>query len=243
VDRERHRLVGSFHNCDDTFVHTIRYPRRLRRFDAIVLMSRTQERFFLEAGVKPERIHVVRHGVDTDYFRPPAEIRKNGFTVLAAGGYRRNFPLLREVCARLKEDAGVRFEIVAPVAFRGLFEDLPNVRFRTGLADADYLDAYQSCSCLLQTVENATANNVILEAMACGKPVVAERIGGIPEYVDDTCAILTGPGEADELAAALLELRASPAKLDALGAGARKMAETLDWRNVAGQMRAIYETL
>jgi len=92
-------------------------------------------------------------------------------------------------------------------------------------------------------VENATANNVILEGMACGLPVVAESIGGIPEYVDDTCAILTAPGDADGLAAALVSLRDSPDKRDAMAVAARNAAERLDWRNVAEQMRAIYETL
>jgi glycosyltransferase involved in cell wall biosynthesis len=205
-------------------------------------MSRTQEAFFLEAGVEPGRIHVVRHGVDTGYFcltSPTSPI----FTVLAAGGYRRNFPLLREVCLRLKDEAGIRFEIVAPESWRGVFEGLANVRFRSGLGDAEFLKAYQTCSCLLQTVENSTANNVILEAMACGQPVVAERIGGIPEYVDETCAILTPPADVEALAGALLELRASPARRDALAAGARKRAEMLDWKNVAEQMRGIYERL
>jgi glycosyltransferase involved in cell wall biosynthesis len=96
---------------------------------------------------------------------------------------------------------------------------------------------------LLQTVENATANNVILEAMACGQPVVAESVGGIPEYVDASCAILTAAGDADGLARALLELQGSPARRDALAAGARKRAEMLDWKNVAGKMREIYEGL
>jgi len=242
LDPKRHRLVGSFHNCDDTFVHTIRFPRRLRRFNAIILMSETQRRFFLDAGVWPERIHVVPHGVDTSYYKPGV-VGREAFTVLAAGGYRRNFPLLREVCVRLKEEAGVRFEIVGPPAFRPLFEDLSNARFRSALKDAEYIEALQNCSCLLQTVENSTANNVILEAMACGQPIVAERIGGIPEYVGSDCAILTGPGDADGLAAALLELRASPAKRDLLAAGARKRAESLDWENVAAQMRKIYERL
>jgi glycosyltransferase involved in cell wall biosynthesis len=245
LDRRRHRLVGSFHNCDDTFVHTIRFPRRLRAFDAIILMSRTQQPFFLKAGVAPARIHVVPHGVDTEYFRPIGPIGPMGpiFTVLAAGGYRRNFPLLREVCLRLKGEPGIRFEIVAPPAFRPLFGDLPNTRFRSGLEDAQFLGACQTASCLLQTVENSTANNVILEAMACGQPIVAETVGGIPEYVDPTCAILTGPGDADALAAAILELRASPARRDALAAGARKRAEMLDWKNIAAQMREIYERL
>jgi glycosyltransferase involved in cell wall biosynthesis len=243
LNRRRHRLVGTFHNCDDTFVYTIRFPRRLRGFDAIILMSRTQEGFFLEAGVKPERIHVVRHGVDTGYFRRGMGDTGGEFTVLAAGGYRRNFRLLREVCLRLKEEKGIRFEVLAPEAWRGLFEDLPNTRFRGELKDAEFLKAYQSCSCLLQTVENATANNVILEAMACGQPVVAERMGGIPEYVDESCAMLAAPGDAEGLARAILELRASPARREALAAGARKQAEMLDWKNVAGQMREIYEAL
>ena len=251
LDRRRHRLVGSFHNCSDTFVHTIRFPRRLRGFDAIILMSLTQEPFFLEAGVAPERIHVVPHGVDTEHFRPrtpghptgPMEAGTSVFTVLAAGGYRRNFPLLREICLRLQNEGAIRFEIVAPEAWRSLFEGVPNARFRSDLDDAAFLEAYQTCSCLLQTVEDATANNVILEAMACGQPVVAESIGGIPEYVDPTCAILTPPGDAEALAGALLELQASPARRDALADGARKRAEMLDWINVAAQMRKIYERL
>jgi len=250
LDRRRQALVGSFHNCDDTFVHTIRYPRRLRGFEAIVLMNRTQVGFFLEAGVRPERIHVVRHGVDTGWFRPrgagtvvPIGPIGPMFTVLAAGGYRRNFPLLREVCLRLKGEAGIRFDVVGPEAFGHLFEGLGNARFRTGLGDAEFLEAYQTCDCLLQTVENATANNVILEAMACGKPVVAERVGGIPEYVDETCAILTERGDDAGLAGALLELRANPARREAMGLAARKKAETLDWKIVAEQMRAIYVTL
>jgi glycosyltransferase involved in cell wall biosynthesis len=243
LDKGRHRMVGSFHNCDDTFVHTIRFPRRLRGFDAIILMSQTQAPFFLKAGVKPDRIHVVPHGVDTTYFHP-ATVRHDGpFTVLAAGGYRRNFPLLREVCLRLQSEPDIRVEIIAPVAFREMFADLPNTRFRTGLSDAEFLAAYQNCSCLLQTVENATANNVILEAMACAQPIVAERIGGIPEYVDDSCAILTPGGDADALAGALIALRDSPAGRAALADGARRKAETFDWQQVAARMRAIYETL
>jgi len=73
--------------------------------------------------------------------------------------------------------------------------------------------------------------------------LIAENIGGIPEYVDDTCAILTAPGDAGALAAAIRDLHASPARRDVLSAGARRRAESLDWKNVAAQMREIYERL
>jgi len=242
LNRKTHRLVGSFHNCDDTFLHTIRFPNRLLHFDAIILMSRAQEIYFLRAGVPPDRIHIVPHGVDSDYFKPgPAE--RDFFTVLAAGGYRRNFPLLRQVCLSLRDNSGIRFEIIAPESFRPTFADLPNVLFRSGVNDAELLAAYQSASCLIQTVENATANNVILEAMACGQPVVAEQIGGIPEYVDSSCGILTSPGDAGALTEALLTLYNSPSTRATLAAGARERAEILAWPNIADQMRDIYDAL
>jgi glycosyltransferase involved in cell wall biosynthesis len=72
---------------------------------------------------------------------------------------------------------------------------------------------------------------------------VAENVGGIPEYVDDSCGILTTPGDAEALAQALNGLSRNPAKRDRLAAGARKRAEALDWKDVAAKMREIYETL
>ncbi len=65
LNKKRHRFCGTFHNCPDDFKHTLRFPKRLRNFDAVVLMSETQRTFFREAGVPNDRIHVVLHGVDS----------------------------------------------------------------------------------------------------------------------------------------------------------------------------------
>jgi glycosyltransferase involved in cell wall biosynthesis len=45
--------------------------------------------------------------------------------------------------------------------------------------------------------------NVVLEALACGRPVVATRVGGIPEIMSDDCGRLIPPRDADALAQAL----------------------------------------
>ena len=124
-----------------------------------------------------------------------------------------------------------------------MFHEMPHVRFRTAVDDAEFLHAYQSSSCLLQTTENATANNVVLEALACGQPVVAEHSGGIPEYVNDKCSLLTEKGDAAALAAAILKLKKSPARRARLAAGARARALQLDWKNVASEMRGIYASV
>ena len=99
--------------------------------------------------------------------------------------------------------------------FRSLFSDLPNVEFFSGISDAKLLSFYQSSSCLLHVAENATANNAVLEAMACGLPIISERLGGIPEYVTAQSSILVEPGNRDAIAAAvdrLLRLAPAPVR-------------------------------
>ena len=244
LNKKCHKLCGTFHNCSDDFKSTIRFPGRLRNFDAVILMSETQRAFFREAGIADEKIHVVLHGVDTEYFKPvPQPQTSPVFTVVSVGGFRRNFPLMRKVCELLARSRNIRFKIIAPESQRGVFEGLGNVDFYSGLDDAALLAAYQSASCLLHTAENATANNALLEAMACGLPIVAERVGGIPEYVDAECAMLVEPRDAETLAGAVRDLAQSPAACSNMGAEARKRAGTLAWPLVAERMAEIYRSL
>lgn len=240
--RSQHRLVGTFHNCPDTFRETLRYPSRLRRLAAVVLMSEIQRPYFLAAGVDPARIHVVLHGVDTGHFAPGPERLAGEFIVLSVGGYRRNFAAMRQVCEAAAGDARIRFRVVAPPAFRPVFEGLRNVQFLSGISDADLLREYQSSSCLLHVAENATANNALLEALACGRPVVAEMRGGVPEYLTPECARMTPPDDPGALVAAIRALAGDPETAVRLGIAARQRAEELDWRNIADRMRAIYAT-
>ena len=117
LNRKSQKFCGTFHNCPDDFQHTIRFPSRLRNFDAVILMSECQRSFFLEAGVPDEKIHVVLHGVDTEYFIPPLQPAGDSrFTVISVGGFRRNFPLLRKICERLASIKEIRFKIIAPEA-------------------------------------------------------------------------------------------------------------------------------
>jgi glycosyltransferase involved in cell wall biosynthesis len=96
---------------------------------------------------------------------------------------------------------------------------------------------------LLLTIENATANNALLEGMACGLPVISEHIGGIPEYVRPTCAILTDPDDDEALARSVRRLAGSSACRQEMAAAARERACQLDWSKVARTMQKLYETL
>lgn len=242
VNQKTTPICGTFHLCSDTLGQTIRFPNRLQRLAAIILMSESQRPYFLSVGVKPERIHVVLHGVDADYFTPAQHKPDGPLRVLSVGNTRRNFPLLVKVCKAFNDDPRLRFQVVASPDRRRLFEHMKNVDFLCGLSDDQLLECYRNASVLLQALENTTANNVVLEAMACGVPVVAERVGGIGEYVTSECARLASPNNVDEFVGAIKNLVDSRHAREDMGKAARFRAETLHWRHVANRTREVYET-
>jgi glycosyltransferase involved in cell wall biosynthesis len=68
----------------------------------------------------------------------------------------------------------------------------------------------------------------ILEAMATGLPVVATRVGGIPEVVvDRQTGLLVPPGQPESLANAIAELSANRDFADSLGVNGRQRVETM----------------
>jgi glycosyltransferase involved in cell wall biosynthesis len=236
----RPALCVTFHTCPDTLADVLRDTRRLQNLDAIILMSEIQRAFFESCGVSSERIHVIHHGVDCQFFSPAIRDRSPDFTVLFVGSYRRNFVLLRRVCTILESYSNIRIKVVVPKsraeALRG-----KNIIVVSGLRDEELLAAYREASCLLMTLDGATANNAVLEAMACGLPIVAENVGGIGEYTNAGCAKLCEPGSAEALAEAILTLSQEPNLVARMSSLARKRAKELDWPVVAERTVRLYE--
>lgn len=86
---------------------------------------------------------------------------------------------------------------------------------------------------------------VVLEAMACARPVIATRWGGPTDYLDETCGILIDPRSRSamitSLTEAMGELAASPAKRRAMGeAGRARIEAHFDWNIKIARMLAIY---
>jgi D-inositol-3-phosphate glycosyltransferase len=83
---------------------------------------------------------------------------------------------------------------------------------------------------------------VPLEAMACGRPVVASAVGGIQDtVVDEVTGLLVPPRRPDALAAALRDLLGSPTRATAFGiAGRDRVLARYDWERVATATHAVY---
>ena len=89
----------------------------------------------------------------------------------------------------------------------------------------------------------------LMEAMVLGKPVVASRVGGIPEFIEDgITGVLVTPGSAEELADAVARLVADPDSSKRMGAAARRFITqhfTLDrtMRSYADEVAALVDAV
>jgi glycosyltransferase involved in cell wall biosynthesis len=245
-DKNLQPLCSTFHACSDDLPSVIPLSsrKRLRNLAAVIIVSETQREFFEQCGVESHKIHFIPHGIDTDFFMP----KTNGnpyqpFTVLSVGSYRRNFAYLREVFKQLKISKDIRIKVVSSSNNHNYFSDLENVEFISNVSDADLLGVYQSASCQIISVENATANNALLEGLACGLPVISEKVGGIPEYVNDECSVLTEVGDIKSTVRAIVELSKSSSEYSNMTKASRKRALELSWFNTAQKMEEVYLSL
>jgi len=84
---------------------------------------------------------------------------------------------------------------------------------------------------------------VLLEAMACGKPVVATRVGGIPEIVEHgEGGLLVRPKDVEGLSKAILTLLEDPGLREEMGKKARRRAvKEFDWDIKADEVIRVYK--
>jgi glycosyltransferase involved in cell wall biosynthesis len=84
-----------------------------------------------------------------------------------------------------------------------------------------------ACALVVPSLSHDNSPNVVVEAMASGKPVIGSRVGGIPDQIGDDCGLVVEPGDAVELAAAMTQMINDEAGRAAMGRAARGRAETV----------------
>ncbi|MHB8571667.1 MAG: glycosyltransferase family 4 protein [Candidatus Dormibacteria bacterium] len=232
-------------------------PERRRRNRATfrhasrVLVVVPQVLDLLPEAVRP-RAGWVPNGVDTGLF-VPARPEPRPFTVLFCANLnpRKGLDHLLEamsiLAGRVPE---ARLLVVGgPEAATGTYRrraaalDLEGRVEFTGPVDHDRLTPFfhrADAFCLPSLGE--PFGMTLIEAMACGLPLVATRAGGVPEVVrEGQEALLVPPGDPPALAEALTRLALDPGLCRAMGAGNRAAAVArYDWERVVDQVEAAY---
>ncbi len=219
-----------------------RYVRWLyERFDVVFAPSRLMCAYLKDMGVA----HAVHQplGVDAEVFSParralPARERlglsAQARVLVYAGRFagEKNLPVLLQAFAHL----GKPYHLLL-IGGEHAGRPQPNVTMLPYRRDSVELAGWiASCDALVHAGTKETFGLVILEAMACARPVVAARAGAFPEFIDDTVGVLAEPHSARSMADAIAALY--DRDLEALGAAAReRVLRQFTWhRAFHGQM-------
>lgn len=234
------RTIATFHQPPALLATLVR-KAVLRRLDAVTVVAPSQLGFF-ERLVPESRLHVVLHGVDVEFFRPASRTREGGpFSCLTVGHHLRDFGAIGAVARSLATDTTVRFDIVSPGP-TGL-ESLANVRHHRHVSDDNLLSLYQCADVLLLPVLDSTANNALLEGIACGLPVISTAHPAVRTYLPGDEAMLVDDNAVEGIRAAIFELRDGAGGWALRSLAARRRAEELAWPRIAPQFDAIYRAV
>ena len=221
--------------------------------DLLTVSSSSAADIVTDFGVSPDQLHVVPLGVNTDLFKPGSRPRQPGRVIAIASA---DTPLkgvrtLLHAVARLRTIRDLELRLVAKVEPNGpthkLIAELgisDIVHITSGLSDAELAALFASAevACIPSLYEGFSLPAV--EAMASGTPIVASRVGALPEVLgtDGACAELVPAADVDALTRALGELLDSPEKRRSLGkAGRARAINVFSWEAVAAQTVRVYE--
>jgi glycosyltransferase involved in cell wall biosynthesis len=194
-------------------------------------------------------VRVIPPGIDTTVFKPQdknlcrkqLDLPSDAFVVATGATSLRdtnkNVPWLLEQLSHLPDLEGVivlAFGEGTVPAPDGL-----NVRFTGGIRDRrDLARLFAAVDVFVSASLMETYGLTLAEAMACGTPVVAFRVGGIPEAAPDgRGAILCAPQDSPALIEAIMKLRSSPQLRKEFGSAASELAST---RNAKNQFAAAF---
>lgn len=239
------RLAGTFHCSARRLPQVLKGYRCWASFDRISVMSRSQIPYLLEQGVPADRIEVTLHGVDTRFFAPDPE--RSGapdrpLRLALVGSTERDHDFAAAVMRGLGNEA-VTLEVLTARVNQPAYQGLGQVHLLGNLPDEGLRDLYRSVDLLLMPMLDCTANNAVLEAMACGTPVMVNRVGGIPEYVDDTCNVVLPGKETEAWVDTLRALVRDRTPLIRWRPAVRAWAEGFDWSRTAQAFQAFHRRL
>lgn len=197
--------------------------RAFRSAAHVIAMSRWAADAVLRSA-PAAHVSVAHPGIDLELFRP-APRREHALTRLLFVGGRFAEKGGDDLLAAVADDLGRRFEVdlvtPAPVAPR------EHVRVHAlGPGDPRLVELLQQADALCLPSYGEGSPWVVLEALACGTPVVVGDVGAMPEMVEQGGAgIVVEPGDVSALRTALLALADEPARARALGARGRALCE------------------
>lgn len=230
----------------------------VRRFDGLVALTEIERTRMLELGVDQSKIRMIPNGVDLDTFNnlPTRDYfrKKNRITnrlILYAGRIDtlKGCAVLIEAVSLLRRRIGECTLVFAGPDWgsQGYLRELSDLRkvrtiFTGNLNSTELRNALVACDVFVLPSFNESFPIAIIEAMLAGAPVVATRVGGIPEIVrDEYTGLLVSPGDPKGLADAIRRILEDRQLSAELATNAKSSATKYTIERTVNELESFYK--
>jgi D-inositol-3-phosphate glycosyltransferase len=233
----------------------------LKDADRIVVVSNKTMEYVHKLGADKSKTSVIYNGVDIDYFHPAnkeksrkkLDLPKNRKIILSVRRlvYKNGLDTLIESVPYVARDhPDVLFVIAGKGPSKKLIEDRiresrmgDNIKL-TGFVPDELLPVYYNAAdyFVLPSASGEGLPLVLLEAMACGLPVISTTVGGTPEIIEHMKnGVLVPPKNPEAMAVTMSELLSKEGMGQAIGEEARKIVESrFTWEENLRQLKTVY---
>jgi len=225
------------------------------QLDTVFVNSEEYRQSWIKHGLDPVKLKILPRGLDTELFHParrePAFFEKFGalngeVRLLYVGRISRekDLDLLAAAYRRLR-DEGLRVQLFivghGPYS-EALAKSLPEAFFTGYLTGNELAAAYASADVFVFPSTTDTFGNVILEAQACGLPVIVSDSGGPKELVEDKSnGLITKSHDVEDFTRAIRALVTDSALRERMGESARNSVIDRSWPSAFGKFWATTE--
>ncbi|MGA2235912.1 MAG: glycosyltransferase family 4 protein [Terriglobales bacterium] len=235
--------------------------------DLVITNSEFTRAFVASTGVPQSRIVKIRPGADPTHFRPGLDCRELAqrlgvfgrptlltvARIVKANRYKGHDVVLRALATVKRSVPDVAYVIVGEGDDLDYLDRLAreygvrgNVIFAGRVSDEELPLLYNVCDVFIMcSREERTRRGILaegfglalVEASACGKPVIAGKSGGVPDAVQDgRTGLLVDPEDSEAVAAAIIKVLREPTVANVMGENGRKWVESeMNWTRAADE--------